>query len=401
MSVLCPAEEIDRWTRFIPIYSIKVKSRFPEGEREMATPTRSSSWQRLWLPSFAFMSVVVGGGYATGREIVEFFMAAGPLGGLAGFAVTAVAWSAVAALSFDLAREESVRDYRSFFRRLLGRAWLLFDLCYLAILVLVLCVVGAAAGEIGAGLLGAPPLAGAVALLMLVTGATCLGPAAIERFFSLWGALMCVAYVTLLVLALWAFREPVTLALASGAGGSRSWLTGGLQYAGYNLAVVPAILYCARHQRDRRDSMVAGLLCGPIAVLPGLCLYLALLAVHPAALGAPVPLQLLLQRLDTPWLAVFMQVVIFGTLAQTGVGVLQGFIERLMAGRAMAAGRAAAVRALITLGMATFAILVAERIGIVDLIARGYGTVSWIVIGLFVVPLLINRGLGSLRRPPR
>jgi uncharacterized membrane protein YkvI len=364
----------------------------------MAGSTHSSSWQRLWLPGFAFMSVVVGGGYATGREIVEFFMTAGPMAGLAGLAVTAACWSLVAASSFDLAREADAFDYRSFFRRLLGRGWILFDLCYLAILLLVLCVVGAAAGEIAANLLGLPPLAGAVALLGLVTIASYLGTAAIERFFSLWGVLMVVTYATLLGAALWLFHDPVTVTLASGAAGSRWWLAGGLQYAGYNLAVVPAILYCARHQRSRHDSWVAGLLCGPIAILPGLCLYLALLAVYPAALAAPVPLQVLLQHLGAPWLAALMQIVIFGTLAQTGVGVLQGFIERLMPVSTLAPRRAAAIRATITFAIAAFAILGAERIGIIALVARGYGTVSWLVIATFAVPLLVNRALRVRRR---
>jgi uncharacterized membrane protein YkvI len=363
----------------------------------MTTPIPSSPWQRLWLPAFAFMSVVIGGGYATGREVVEFFMSAGPLGGLAGLVTTAVAWSVVAALSFDLAREAGAFDYRSFFRQLLGRGWVLFDLCYLAILVLVLCVVGAAAGQIAANVLGVPSLTGAAALLAIVTCASYLGAGAIERFFSVWGAIMITSYALLLAAALWTLRDPVSTALASHSAGSRYWLTGGLQYAGYNLAVVPAILYCARHQRSRRDSLVAGLLCGPVAVLPGLCLYVALLAVYPGVLAAPVPLQVLLARLEAPWLEVLMQVAIFGTLAQTGVGVLQGFIERLMSGRLMAARRAAAMRAAVTFSVAAFAMLVADRIGIVDLIARGYGTVAWFVIGIFAVPLLFNRAYRALQ----
>ena len=43
--------------------------------------TGGSSWfQRFLLPGFAFKAVVIGGGYATGRELVEFFV--GRLGGL-------------------------------------------------------------------------------------------------------------------------------------------------------------------------------------------------------------------------------------------------------------------------------------------------------------------------------
>ena len=37
-----------------------------------------SSWfKRIVLPGLAFKAVVIGGGYATGREIAEFFLPAG------------------------------------------------------------------------------------------------------------------------------------------------------------------------------------------------------------------------------------------------------------------------------------------------------------------------------------
>ena len=46
--------------------------------------TTSSRFQRFLLPGLAFKAVVIGGGYATGRELAEFFLPSGPWGGLAG-----------------------------------------------------------------------------------------------------------------------------------------------------------------------------------------------------------------------------------------------------------------------------------------------------------------------------
>ena len=332
------------------------------------------------------MSVVVGGGYATGREIVEFFLGAGPGRGLAGLALTALVWSLVSALSFDVARLHRAYDYRSFFRILLGRGWIVFEAAYLAILLLVLCVVGAAAGEIGTSLLGLPPLAGALLLIAIISSACYLGEAAIERFFAAWGVLMLAAYALLLGATIWLFSGPIVAVIGDGATG-RSWWTGGLQYSGYNLAVVPAILYCARHQRCRRDSWIAGALCGPVAILPGACLYVALLAAYPAVLEAPVPLEVLLQRLQAPWLSAVVQVVIFGTLAQTGVGVIQGFIERLAPGDGDRMPPRPLNRAFVALGLTAFASFVAGRIGLIDLVAGGYGTVAWVVIAVYAAPL--------------
>ena len=39
------------------------------------------------LPGFAFKGVVIGGGYATGRELAEFFLVSGPQGGAGMLAV--------------------------------------------------------------------------------------------------------------------------------------------------------------------------------------------------------------------------------------------------------------------------------------------------------------------------
>ena len=61
-------------------------------------------FRRYLLPGFVFESAVIAGGYATGRELVEFFLPAGPWGGLLGMVVGMLVWSAVLMVSFELAR---------------------------------------------------------------------------------------------------------------------------------------------------------------------------------------------------------------------------------------------------------------------------------------------------------
>src|SRR5512140_2110369 len=60
---------------------------------EAATSSGASqpSWlQRVLLPGLAFKAVVIGGGYATGRELAEYFIPSGPWGGIAGMALAIV-----------------------------------------------------------------------------------------------------------------------------------------------------------------------------------------------------------------------------------------------------------------------------------------------------------------------
>src|SRR5690606_6365361 len=91
-------------------------------------PGTTSSWfQRFLLPGFALKAVIIGGGYATGRELAEYFVPAGPWGGLAAMVLAMAIWSLVAALTFALARAMNAYDYRSFFQQLLGPAWVAFE----------------------------------------------------------------------------------------------------------------------------------------------------------------------------------------------------------------------------------------------------------------------------------
>jgi uncharacterized membrane protein YkvI len=38
------------------------------------TVAGKNAFRRIWLPGFTFQFVLIGGGYATGRELVEFFL---------------------------------------------------------------------------------------------------------------------------------------------------------------------------------------------------------------------------------------------------------------------------------------------------------------------------------------
>ena len=64
-----------------------------EGKRHMAEEKTKSalsffmdySWYKKYLlPGFIAQSVLIAGGYGTGRELVEYFVQYGPTGGLMG-----------------------------------------------------------------------------------------------------------------------------------------------------------------------------------------------------------------------------------------------------------------------------------------------------------------------------
>src|SRR6476660_3866105 len=100
----------------------------------------SSRFQRFLLPGFAFKAVVIGGGYATGRELAEFFLPSGPWGGIAAMLLAMLIWSIVCVATFLFARLSGARDYLTFVRALLGPGWIAFEVAYLLFVVLILAV---------------------------------------------------------------------------------------------------------------------------------------------------------------------------------------------------------------------------------------------------------------------
>ena len=344
-------------------------------------------FQRIWLPGLLLQSVLIGGGYATGRELVEFFLTSGPVSGLLGMSVATVVFSIVCALSFELARMTRSYDYRSFFQQLLGRGWFVFELSYFVLGLLVLSVLGAAAGELAAAHLDMPKIAGIVILMALIGLLVFWGTALIERVLAAWSFVLYATYLIFLAYCLAQFGQNLAGGLPPEPAGSH-WLGKGLMYAGYNVAAVPIILFCAKHLTCRRDAVTAGLLAGPLAMIPAALFYLAMATAYPAVLESPVPADFLMQRLDVSWLMPVFYIVVFGTLVETGTAFIHAVNQRIEP--VFSRGRGAMphwLRAAIAVAALLLAIVLAGRIGLIDLIAKGYGTLTWVFMAVFILPL--------------
>ncbi len=344
-------------------------------------------FRKYLLPGLVFQSLVIAGGYGTGRELVEFFVVLGPRGGLLAILVSTIIWSAVCTATFEFGRVFRVSEYRAFFKRLLGPGWVLYEVAYLGLLFIVLGVVASAAGSILEELFGLDFRIGVAGILLTVGALVFLGSSAIERFLSFWSLLLYALYLAFFVACLWVFGDRIGTAFASHPvqGG---WLLNGVAYAGYNLGIVPAALFAIRHITERREAIGAGLLAGPLAIIPGVLFYLAACAYYPGITEETLPANYLLGILGSRTFQIAFQVVLFGTLIETGTGFIHAVNERLAGafaerGRRMPAAMRPAVSTLLLLAGFLLA-----QFGLVQLIARGYGTITWAMLVVYVIPVL-------------
>src|SRR3546814_12288616 len=101
----------------------------------------TTTWvQRRLLPGLAFKAVVIGGGYATGLELVTFFLPSGPVGGIYAMLLATLSWSLVCAATFLFAFPTGTRDSRTFFLHLLCRFCPIYQIAFLLALGLFLPV---------------------------------------------------------------------------------------------------------------------------------------------------------------------------------------------------------------------------------------------------------------------
>ncbi|HIN69630.1 MAG TPA: hypothetical protein EYM91_00070 [Acidobacteria bacterium] len=348
---------------------------------------KSRFFQKYLLPGFVFQSLVIAGGYGTGRELVQFFLRLGPITGLLAMGVTTLIWSAVAASSFELARLTKSYDYRTFFTHLLGRGWFFYEILYFLQGFLVLAVVAAAAGAILHETFGAPSLVGVIGMMVAIGFLTLRGTQVIERFLASWSFVLYAAYGVFFVWCWSRFGDAIVAGL-SGSTIGQGWLLGGVTYAGYNLQMIPAILFCMRHSETRRQALGAGALTGPIAMLPGLLFYVSMVGQYPAILSEAVPANVLLELVGSRAFQIVFQVVLFGTLIETGAGLVHAVNERLAATYAeRGLEMPVLLRPAIAIGMLSIGALSAQ-VGLKELIESGYGTITWGFIIVFVIPVL-------------
>jgi uncharacterized membrane protein YkvI len=367
----------------------------PSGAGTRAGP----SWfQRFLLPGLAFKAIVIGGGYSTGRELAEFFMPSGPWGGVAGMLVAMIIWSVVCAATFLFARRVHALDYRTFFAQLLGPVAIAFELSYFLYLILVLAVFGAAAGAIGTAVFGWPLLYGTLCLMAAIASFAMFGNTSVERLFKWVSIFLYGTYAVFLVLALFKFGDQVAPSFAAHAPAA-GWALRGVTYAAYNVIGAVVILPVLRHMTSDRDAVKAGLLAGPLAMLPALIFFVCMCAFYPQIQTVTLPSDFMLTRMNLPVFHLAFQLMIFGALLESGTGCVHALNERIAAAYRSRRSRELPQSTRLTIGAAvlTGSIFLAGRFGLVTLIANGYRALGYTILALYVLPLL-TYGLWRLRR---
>ena len=353
-------------------------------EAVLVTSDRTS--RVLLIPAGVVLSTFFGGGYASGRETAEFISSSGPRGGVLAVATVGLIVGVAYFLCAEIARRYRTYDYASYGREVLGRWAVVYEIALLLGLVVVMAVAGTAAGSMIEDQFGIPRLVGTAILVLVAIGLTMSGKRIVQISMA-WTAAIVIAALAGLVAVVAASGE-----LPAGLG--ESTVTGGafwrntLLYASLGVAFLPLMIYSASGVRTRRESAAAAASVGITVVVPSLLLHVSFMSLYPQILDADVPTLLVADTFGSALFVGVFSVVLYVLIVQTGVGVIQGLVERV---NSTLRDRAAGPMTVGQRGLFAVAVWVTVTVlasaGIVSLVAVGYTALALVYVVVFVIPL--------------
>ena len=355
------------------------------------------SFGKFVLPGIILQSVMISGGYATGREIVEYGAKYGALGWLSGLG-TFLGFAVIAALTYELIRLTKAYDFKTFMKTIGGPLWIVFDIVYLLFMVVIIAVMASATGNIVEQTLGLNYWVGVVAITVVVAILNFYGSRLIERFETLGTVALYAGYIIFSVLVIGTFGKNISTVFAnhdtSFIGGSVSAgkaLWSGVLYCAYNLVVMPATFFTIERQTRRVESVVSGIIGGVLATIPWFLTYFAVMCFYPNpdVLGASVPWLAMMQGTAGPVVIAIFGIVMGWTLIETSTGIIHAALERVNNGLKEAhkppmTGKQQAILTIIVL----VGSMVLSKVGIIDLIATVYNALSYAFLAIYVLPLI-------------
>lgn len=331
----------------------------------------------------AFVGVIVGAGFASGRELLLMFVDFG-VWGLLGAVVSASLFIFLGMALAGMGSRLRASSHKDVVNALCGRYLGAFvDLMITFFMFAVTVVMLAGGGALLEQQFGIPALFGSLAVTVIVVAIVCLD---VQKVIGMIGAATPLLILTAVAVALYgvatrglSFGELDQLASQQDAGASH-WLLGALLYVSYNIvAGVPFLSIMGGTAETEKHAIWGGIFGGALLGVLMLVMSLGLLSRLDSVADLPMPMLSIATEIS-PVLGLVMAVVIFLMILNTAVGTLYSFSARLLpAGtRTFRIGSAAA-------GALAF---VGSLVGFVSLVGQVYplfGYLGFLLIGAVVL----------------
>ena len=330
----------------------------------------------------AFIGVIVGAGFASGQEILQYFTSFGLMGTVGAVLSTAL----FAYLGMTLTRlgsQTKTTNHKEVIYQISGkRLGLVVDGIIIFTLFGVGVVMIAGAGSILNQQFGFVPMIGSILMTVLVIVTVMLN---VQKVIGIIGSITPFLILTVIVVGVYSLftfdlsfkeLEPIATAVESGL---PNWFISAINYVSFNIAVGAAMsLVLGGSEKDEKTAALGGLIGGLALGVMIILSHLAIFSKVDIVAGYDMPMLKIVDDIS-PILGIGMSVVLFGMIFNTAVGMFYAFVARFFEMNTKKSSFAILLTGAVAF-LASFA-------GFTDLVRFFYPLIGYL--GLFLIAALV------------
>lgn len=344
--------------------------------------------------AMAFVGVVVGAGFASGQEILQFFSSFG-YWGLLGGVVSGLCFTILGMAVGELSQVSVSHSFKEGLYLICGpRLGVVVDIMITFFMYAIAVVMFAGGGSLMEQQWGVPAQYGSIAVMLITVLIVFLR---VDRVMAFIGSVTPILVLMMIFLCIYSWNtrdlplEELDVIAHTKPQGAGHWLVGSLLYVSYNMVVgAPFLMIAGAQATSRRNALlgglVGGLLLGFLIVLIGAGVFGRIDTIGSAALP-----MLMLATEQSKLLGTIMSVVIFAMILTTSVGVLYSFSARIFTPNTRKFNIGTAIAGVLG--------LVGAKIGFINLVGTvypffgylGFVLMAWILIAWFRLRRLQSR----------
>lgn len=338
------------------------------------------------IPAIVFQAVLSGGGYASGREVVEFIFKYGSNSFYA-LLVLFLGFSVLLFFSIEIARTAKTYNYRSWAKNILGKYWILLDIIFIALALIAIAVITSASAEVFGNIVSFNYSMRVLAILLLLSLLIYFGEKYIVFFKSSGTISLYIVFLLIFFIILIQHPDKIT-DFVKNAEAKPGWFQSSLKYLGYNVIVIPATLFSFTKIETRTESIITSVLASLLGVIPIFLAIFILSADYPTILNSKVPIYDIIKNYSGSFLVILYYIALLITLIDTVLGLVHAITDRL-ADQFLVIKSKKNLQVLITLSIVILSFSLTQ-FGIINLVAVGYDVMAYFFIVICIIPLLIK-----------
>lgn len=348
-------------------------------------------WRILKIGS-AFIGIIVGAGFASGQEILQYFTSFGHLGTVAAILSTALFAYFGMTLTRLGSRMQTV-SHKDAIYQISGR-WL--GLVVDAIIIFTLFGVGvvmiAGAGSVLNQQFDLPIYVGSLLLVVLVVLTVMLN---VEKVVGIIGSITPFLVLTVIIIGVYSLTtmdatfsvlNPIAQANETSL---PNWYVSAINYVSFNIAVGAAMsLVMGGAEKNERTAAIGGLLGGLSLGLLIVLSHLAIFSKVDIVAAYDMPMLKIVDDIS-PILAIAMSFILFGMIFNTGVSMFYAFIARFFEMNTTSSNIAIVVTMVIG--------FILSFVGFTELVAFFYNLIGYL--GIFLMLVLVIASVKMMKDP--